>query len=253
LCGQGVPADVQIVGYLPTGSESGPALLVADEGTVHRERLDPGRELSFALGDRHCAGVRQGDQHDPCDAPGAPYCETHTVPWSVANNADSEEEHAVYLAAFAPDVFKVGVTRTWRLETRLREQGADWAAHVYTVPDGRVARDVEADVAADVPDRVRVPTKVRGLHRDVDESAWHDLLADFDVLERFDFDYGLDLDAQPVPETLASGSVLGVKGRVLVLERAGTAYGVDMRDLVGYEVSEGGYDRDAQASLGAFG
>jgi hypothetical protein len=244
---------VQTVGYVPTGGDSEPALVIAEDGQVRREPLEPGRTLSFALRERHCAGAQQGDRHEPCDAPRAPYCEAHTVPWSVANNADSQEEHAVYLAAFAPDAFKVGVTRSCRLETRILEQGADRAAHVYTVPDGRIARDVEADIAADVPDRVRVPTKLRGLHRDVDETAWTGLLAGFDVQERFDFDYGLDLDGQPVPETLATGTVRGVQGRVLVLERGGTTYAVDLRDLVGHDLAEGGDDRDRQSSLGAFG
>jgi hypothetical protein len=38
-----------------------------------------------------------------------------------------------------------------------------------------------------------------------------------------------------------------------VIERGGTTYAVDMRDLVGYEVSEGPIERPLQSSLGAFG
>ncbi len=82
------------------------------------------------------------------------------------------EDHAVYLAAFAPDTFKVGVTREWRLHTRLREQGADRAAHVRTVADGRVARQVEADIAVELGDRVRVPTKISGFDQSVDTDWW---------------------------------------------------------------------------------
>jgi len=55
-----------------------------------------------------------------------------------------------------------------------------------------------------------------------------------------------------VAETLASGTVVGTKGRILVLENGGTAYAVDVRDLVGYEVVEGDSERDIQSSLGAF-
>jgi hypothetical protein len=175
----------------------------------------------------------------------------------VANNADSDEEHVVYLAAFAPDVFKVGVTRTWRLETRLREQGADRGALAYTVADGRIAREVESDLNEDdrLTEWVRVPAKVAGLHREVDERAWSALLAEFGASEddRFAFDYGLALSDQPVPETLLAGTVRGVKGRVLVLERAGTTYAVDMRDLVGHELEEEDDGRELQSSLGAFG
>jgi hypothetical protein len=243
---------VQVVGY---ESVPDPALLLAEDGVVSRLALDPGTELDYALGERHCAGTVQNGTHDACPNPGAPYCETHTVPWSVANNADSDEEHVVYLAAFAPDTFKVGVTRTWRLETRLREQGADRGARAFVVADGRIAREVESDLNEDdrLTEWVRIPTKLSGLHREVDGRAWSALLSEFDVADRFRFDYGLDLADQPVPETLLAGTVRGVKGRVLVVERSGTTYAVDVRDLVGHELVEGREDRDLQSSLGAFG
>jgi hypothetical protein len=167
----------------------------------------------------------------------------------------------VYLAAFAPSTFKVGGTQTWRLETRLREQGADRAAHVHTVSNGRIARELEAEIAGgerepgatvDLTDRVRVPEKIAGLHQPVDDAAWERLLDAFDALGRSEFDYGLDLDAQPVVETLASGEVVGVKGRVLLLTNAGTTYAVDLRELVGHHVQAEAADRDLQSNLGAF-
>jgi len=256
---------VQVVGYdtervLEDGQRQPPALLLADDGAVERVVLRPGTELEYALGERRCAGALADDGHRRCDAPEAPYCPRHTDRWPCARcTGDCDrplpscrEEHAVYLAAFAPDSFKVGVTRSWRLATRLREQGADRAAHVHTVEDGRIARRLEADYAADIPDRVRVATKLSGLDRTVDEAAWERLCAEFDVRERYRFDYGLDLAAPPVPETLASGTVRGVQGRLLVVESAGTTYGVDMRDLVGHEVTPGGDTGRRQSGLGAF-
>ena len=59
-------------------------------------------------------------------------------------------------------------------------------------------------------------------------------------------------DERQVAETLASGRVRGTKGRVLILERDGTTYAVDLRDLVGHEVTPGAPDRSLQSSLGAF-
>ena len=243
---------MQIVGY-DAAVEEPAGLVVATDGTVERELLDPGRELAFSLGYRHCAGVRDGDSHTHCDR--------HTDRWPCARCTGEcslpletcREEHAVYLAAFAPATFKVGVTRSWRLDRRLREQGADRAAHLRTVEDGRVARQVEADIAREVGDRVRVPTKIEGLHRTVEEDTWNDLLAEFDPIDTYEFDYGLDLAERPVVETVLSGTVRGTKGRVLVLETGGTAYAVDMRDLVGHEVEAGASDRELQSSLGAFG
>ncbi|WP_232688139.1 DUF2797 domain-containing protein [Halobacterium zhouii] len=251
---------MQVVGYETTPGDGPAALRVATDGTVERVELTPGAEVTYALGDRHCAGTTDDRAHEPCLNEKAPYCREHTSVWPCARCTGSctmpletcHEEHAVYLAAFAPDVFKVGVTRSWRLDTRLREQGADRAAHLRTVENGRKARQIEADIAEKLTDRVRVPTKIRGLNDGVDDAAWEELLEEFDPIETFDFDYGLDFDRRPVAETMATGTVLGTKGRVLLLERRGTAYAVDMRDLVGHDVREEASERDVQSSLGAF-
>jgi len=257
---------VQIVGYdtgsPPTDESEGrdPALLLATDGRVDRVALTPETQLAYSLGERRCAGAVDGDTHYDCGNDGAPYCDQHASTWVCArctgtclkDEMDCYEEHAVYLAAFAPATFKVGVTRSWRLETRLREQGADRAAHLHTVSNGRIARELEAEIAADLTDRVRVPEKIAGLGRAVDEDAWTDVLAAFDVLDRFRFDYDLGLRARPVAETLATGTVVGVKGRVLALENAGTTYAVDLRDLVGYAVEAESASRSLQSNLGAF-
>jgi len=250
---------VQVVGYEPRDDEPA-SLLLAEDGTVRREALAPGTDLSYGLGVRHCAGVCDGNGHVPCDETDAPYCALHTDRWPCARCTgdctlplDScRQEHAVYLAAFAPATFKVGVTRSWRLDQRLREQGADRAAHLRTVADGRIARQVEADLAADLDDRVRVVTKIRGFNRTVDVEAWRALLAEHDPIETCAFDYDLAVVERPQQETILSGVVRGAKGRVLVLENAGSTYAVDLRDVVGCEVTEGGVDRNIQSSLGAF-
>jgi hypothetical protein len=247
---------VQVVGY-ETGT---PALFLSDGGAVETVALDPGTRLSYALGDRRCAGVLGPDGHRPCDAPAAPYCRQHRSTWVCAkctgtclkDEMDCHDDHAVYLAAFAPAAFKVGVTREGRLETRLREQGADRAAHLRTVENGRVAREREAGIAETVGDRVRVATKVAGLGDPVDEDAWAALLSGFEPVRTWTPDHGVTLDERPVAETLASGRVRGTKGRVLVLERGGTTYAVDLRDLVGHEVGSGEPERSLQSSLGAF-
>ncbi|SFB74808.1 Protein of unknown function [Halobiforma haloterrestris] len=273
---------MQLVGYEPSGRGSA-LLLAAGDGPVDRRELAAGDRLSYSLGTRRCAGTIDDGDHVACDRPSAPYCEYHTDTWVCARctgtclkaEMDCYEEHAVYLAAFAPGTFKVGVTREWRLETRLREQGADRAAHLYTVSNGRIAREIEAEIARLLTDRVRTGPKVAALASEVDEDAWAATLAELEgfvadaeidfefdpaaedlergVREEFAFDYGIDLETRPVRETIASGTVVGVKGRLLVLENGGTIYAVDMRDLVGYELEDGGTDRELQSSLGSFG
>ena len=247
---------MQIVGY----DTQTPALLLADGGGVAEVRLDPGTELSYALGDRRCAGALYGAGHEPCEAARAPYCDQHRSTWVCAkctgdclkDEMDCDDDHAVYLAAFAPDAFKVGVTRLRRVETRLREQGADRAAHLRTVENGRIAREIEAGIAETVGDSVRVATKVAGLGESVDEAAWDALCAAHEPIATWRPEYDLSLTERPIAETLANGRVRGVKGRVLVTARAGTTYAVDLRDLVGHEVHEGPADRRLQSSLGAF-
>ncbi|WP_137289720.1 DUF2797 domain-containing protein [Natronorubrum halophilum] len=253
---------MQLVGYESSGN--GSALLISDgDGCeVERRPLEAGDALSYSLGLRHCAGTIADGEHVACDRPSAPYCEYHTSTWVCArctgtclkDEMDCYQEHAVYVAAFAPDTFKVGVTKRRRLETRLREQGADRAAHVHTVSNGRIAREIESEIATRLVDRVRTGSKVAALASDVDEAAWEATLEEFDVIERFDLDYGLECETRPVRETIAAGTVVGVKGRLLVLERGGTTYAVDMRDLVGYDLVAGeSTSRNLQSSLGSFG
>jgi hypothetical protein len=196
-----LPTPVQIVGYetAPGGDDEGASLLVSREGSLSQESLHPGTDLAYTLGERHCAGtVDWGEggtapSHLGCENESAPYCELHTDRWPCARCtgdcelplASCREEHAVYLAAFAPATFKVGVTRSWRLETRLREQGADRGAHLRTVEDGRIARQIEAEIAAAIGDRVRVPTKVEGLHQSVDAAAWESLLEEYEPIATY--------------------------------------------------------------------
>ncbi|MFB6156887.1 MAG: DUF2797 domain-containing protein [Haloferacaceae archaeon] len=257
---------MQVVGHNVVGDGDPRRLFVSDadpgdeRGELDAVALDPGARLAYSLGPRRCAGTVADGVHRPCDAAAAPYCEAHRSTWVCArctgtclkDEMDCHEDHAVYLAAFAPDAFKVGVTKERRLETRLREQGADRGAHLRTVEDGRVAREIEARLAERIPDHVRVERKRAGLGRTVDGAAWRDRLAEFDPIETYAFEYGLDLDGPPVAETLASGTVRETKGRLLVLDHRGSTYAVDIRDLVGHELEPGGADRDLQASLNAF-
>nr|WP_303651797.1 DUF2797 domain-containing protein [Halovenus rubra] len=234
--------------------------MIARDGAIESVSLEPGTDIAYQLGERHCAGVVEDGVHEPCTAERAPYCDRHTSRWACARCTGDcnmplptcHEEHAVYLAAFAPATFKVGVTRSWRVETRLREQGADRAAHIRTVEDGNVARQIEADIATDISDRVRVQTKIEGIHHTVDDSAWTALLSRFDPIETFSFAYRLGLSERPVAETIATGTVRGTQGRVLVLSHEGTTYAVNLRNLVGYELTEGTTRRALQSSFAAF-
>lgn len=253
---------MQVVGYetAPVGDAEVAVLVLASEGEVTRRSLAPGQSLAYRIVGRHCAGSLDGDRHVSCQNGDVPYCDEHTSRWACARCTGNcslpldscRDPHAVYLAAFAPETFKVGVTREWRLQTRLREQGADRGAHLRTVENGRIARQIEADIATDIGDAVRTPTKIRGLHRTVDETAWQKLLDSHSPLSTFRFEYGLSLADRPVAETIATGTVRATKGRILLLDHAGSTYTVDMRALVGCELEPGETDRALQTSFAAF-
>ncbi|MFW5935265.1 MAG: DUF2797 domain-containing protein, partial [Halolamina sp.] len=68
---------MQIVGY--DAGDGG--LLLARDGDVEYVDLTPGTELTYQLGERHCAGVVDDGQHVACDAEAAPYCDAHSDVW----------------------------------------------------------------------------------------------------------------------------------------------------------------------------
>ena len=273
--------------------------------------LAPGTELAYTLGQRHCAGVITDEGHYSCRNTSAPHCREHNSTWVCAkctgtclkDEMDCYEPHVIYLAVFAPDIHKVGVTKQWRLTQRLVEQGADYGIHLQTVSNGRIAREREAEIAttASITDRIRAVTKHTSLYQDVDESAVATQLADVKAESAIELDigsqaginayieslpevdlsvselmteavvdnrdeikenpdppaiyrlgYDLKLSDRPVSETIATGTVRGIKGRLIILDYAGSTYTVDMRDLVGHIINSGTTTRNLQASLDAW-
>lgn len=249
---------MQLVGYDRTPE---PALVVADDGAIDRVPLEPGTTIEFGLGERTCGGTVEGDTHRSCDRPAAPWCDVHTETWICArcrgtclkDEMDCYDPHVVYLAIVAPDAVKVGVTKAHRFERRIHEQGADRGAVIHEVENGRIAREIEAELGRDLPERIRTAQKLRGLRRSIDEAAWTALVGEYDPIRVHEPTYELDLETQPIPETLATGRIVGTKGRLVVLERGDSLYATDLRDLVGYRVQEGADTRDLQSGLGAFG
>lgn len=232
---------MQLVGY---DRSPDPALVLASDGVVDRVSLTSGTELGYRLGDRHCAGDRIDDAHEPCAAAAVPWCPDHTRTWVCARcrgacslpTAACTEPHAVYLALFAPDLVKVGVTKRRRIERRLAEQGADRGAVLFHAANGRIARRIECRLADRYPDRVRTPVKLRGLSAAVDDDTWASLIDRYRPHRTIRPEYGFAVSRQPIPATIAHGTVRGVKGRLLVLDHGGTAYVADLRELVGHDV-----------------
>ncbi|QZA88695.1 DUF2797 domain-containing protein [Salinarchaeum sp. IM2453] len=251
---------MQIVGYDVGSPERSSKLLFAQGKEIHQQALVPGNELEYMLQSRRCAGAIEENTHIACTNEEAPYCPQHTDIWPCARCrgdcsmpvANCHKPHVLYLAVFAPAIYKVGVTKKTRLEQRLYEQGADRGAYLTSFPNGRAARKREAELATEIGDRIQVSQKIKGLDRSVDVQQWEELLSQFDTIERYNLNYNIELEHAPIQETMVSGTVRGVKGRILLVENNNTVYATDLRDLVGYIVEEGSTDQNRQSSLDAF-
>jgi hypothetical protein len=231
---------VRIIGY----SSPGQALYVSPGP----QSIDISGEVALTLGSRGCIGRWDGERHVPCDSREAPQCRRCgggvPDPCVMCRGECRKpektclEEHSVYLAVFAPGAIKVGVSRAWRLETRLDEQGADAGFEIARLPDGEAARRMEDSLRAKYPDRMSFEDKLAS--GPVDD-AINVITGEYSVLRAFRFGrFARALWMRPIvirpQEGLAiSGRTFGIKGQALVLEKLGSLYAVNLADLAGYE------------------
>lgn len=210
-------------------------------------------EFELHLGARGCAGRFERGEYVPCTSSRAPYCERCRPfdPCAVCRGVCQKAEmdcttpHSIYLALFSPDLLKVGVSRSERLETRLMEQGADIGVEIARCENGQIARAIEHRLSHVIPDRVSMTSKMRGLTKSVDMEAWERAVATLRPIGqplRFHyFDEPLRSEPLPLriePYTTLRGRGIGCKGNLLVFERMGMLHVIDMRDLLGYELLE---------------
>ncbi|SEL70705.1 DUF2797 domain-containing protein [Pseudomonas agarici] len=75
--------------------------------------------------------------------------------------------HSVYLASFGPDLIKVGISNSGRLNDRWLDQGAIYAREIFNCADAASARELEAFVSssASIVEQVSVALKARSLVR----------------------------------------------------------------------------------------
>jgi hypothetical protein len=210
--------------------------------------LDISGEVALTLGRRGCIGRWDGERHVPCASDEAPQCARcgGGVPDPcVACRGECRkpektclEEHSVYLAVFAPGAVKVGVSKTWRLDARLDEQGADAGFEIARLPDGQAARRMEASLRVKYPDRMSFEDK---LGTGPVEEAIKAVAGEHGVIRLLRFErFPCDLWMKPIVirprEGLAiNGRTFGIKGQALVLEKLGTLYAVSLDALTGYD------------------
>jgi hypothetical protein len=211
------------------------------------ELLPLGHNLSLGVGRRTCIGKWQAGVYHPCDSVEVPTCgscrEFNACAICTGTCLKDEktclEEHAVYIAMFRPDIFKIGVTKASRLTDRLREQGADVAAVADYISDGELARRRERELQKryGINGTVRHSQKMH-VDTELDWTAWEAMKAKMDVHDEIKLRYfDLPLWMRPLPvKDMLLGRVIGVKGRLVVLEKDGTLYGFDLNHILGAEI-----------------
>lgn len=179
--------------------------------------------------------------------------------------------HAAYLAAFAPGVFKVGVGRWNRRRIRVIEQGAR-AAIVIARDDGQQIRRLESAIAQrGIPDRLAPGDRLRALAVDGDVASLQDDLEQIAAGFRRRLPWAQwlrpteTLDLPPVPVFPAGsrllrpapgeplvGEISAVAGQFLVLERSDAPIALELSALVGYPVREVGRGERHDPHLGEY-
>jgi hypothetical protein len=242
--------------------------------------------LRFISG-RECIGYRSGDAGSLLDCPDkqtsmttsqCPEClqRAKIIPClrcdgEVCRNPSKRDfcvqpdNHALYLASFAPGVIKVGVSRWSRRQERLLEQGAKRAI-VIARDDGQMIRRHEKMINKfGYPDRLSSQEKLRYLGRVNPVSELDDELIDayekikprmyapwieqpelVDLPEQKQIE-GLEFAQlwRPNKEKLHSlvGEVKAVVGRLVILNDDNPQpFAIDVKDLVGYRVEMAGDD-----------
>lgn len=256
---------MKIIGYSPIDK----TLLVypGPDDSEKPQDIDISQEIALVLKKRGCAGAWDGDRYITCDSLDAPYCSKHggAPDPCVACRGDCMKqkktcnmEHSVYLAVFAPDIVKVGVSKTPRLKTRLNEQGADMGFEIARYPDGELARKRERSLTSLYPDRIAFDLKLDGITKKIDARTLQDMYSKYDASHVMNFKYfDKSLWMQPIvlepKEDMAiSGRVLGVKGKALVLEKGSTIYSINLDGLIGYDFEAGKGMLNLQTSLFEF-
>jgi hypothetical protein len=249
---------MRIIGY-----SSIDKVLLTDSGEI-----DLSDDIGLIFRKRGCAGRFDGDKYIPCDSDAAPYCERCggilPDPCVMCRGECTKREktcnieHSVYLAIFSPDLVKVGVSKTRRLETRLMEQGADVGLEIARFPDGELARKRERELAATYPDRVTFENKIEGLSQPVSSETLQMVYSRYDAERVMRFDYFREkpwmkpIVLEPHENMALSGRVPGVKGQALIIGKGSTLYAINLDGLIGYDVEEGKGPIKLQTSLFEF-
>ena len=267
-------------------SESGCQIQASVGEKFARKPLAIGDKLSLEIsGEVHCAGsVFEGVwQRCPENATGKAQCSlcrareknfvyTMFDGFNRENFTDADllqisGAHVVYVAYFAPELYKIGVSHLERKMLRQLEQGSHATLFIAQTPDGIAARQIETLIRRHgIVDKVKpsqkqdficpevtdatVEEELRSLwryHSKALEEYAHLLQMTFDTPEfcAWGSVYGLpNILSSSKPfhavslgtEEWVSGVVRAIKGPFVILETDEELVSICMKDLLGYDI-----------------
>lgn len=234
-------------------------------------------ELEFNTRQRFCIGwhdLETGENH-PCPDHAtleAKYeqcqkCQARTGFNAAFYNADSVSEvqqkrnaqpHFVYLAYFAPNFTKVGISFAGRGFARLLEQGARQAIVLETFNSALVARQYEADISKldKFVENVKISKKIELLSQEYDEEAAKNSLfeakaaveqalnTEFKNAEWLNLDpnyFDKDFDKTRLENIVdltetgkITGKIIGLDGSILLCDYQQTILALPLKKFTGY-------------------
>lgn len=214
---------------------------------------------SIVLKGKKCQECSALDTFDPCIRCTGYQCLADSLRRSECRSS----EYIIYLAVFSNGTLKVGVSSKHRARIRWVEQGADYACVLTEVIDGKKARKIEYDIGKHpaVLTAVSGQQKRNALLSHLTEDDATRIIEDFVSLlpddeynshlslENLTSYYSLeDLDAEPIPwldrnqsvvDQQLFGTILGMKGALLVTQIGHSYRILSLKRLVGYTLKEG--------------
>jgi hypothetical protein len=176
-----------------------------------------------------------------------------------------ETDYAIYLVVFNDETLKIGVSSEKRVRTRWVEQGADYGGVLRLVQGGIHARRIEDRLGKNpkAAKQVRGVRKIRSLLDKIDIDAAQSIVEDF-LLEVEDGELGNTVDLEDLSgyyslSNVATrpnlwrtrseeidgrpllGSVVGMKGSLLVTSLGSSYTVIDLKQVIGYSLD---YDED---------
>jgi len=246
-----------------------PTLILRDNDYMSKIRLI-NQKINFRIGKKMCIGFYKNGKHNPCpksreiltdwfcrdcikkdDFFLCVKCDGSDCINEKQRGSCKENNYFIYLAAF-DNILKVGISYEFRFLERLVEQGADLAAKIVFLKDGKKARQMEQEIKQqlNVVDRIRGFQKHEILFGDPNKCAVNIMNA-LSKLEKNGFDikdteiYDLrnyyrlgNILSKPQKieikeNTELKGEVVSAKGNIIVFRNEESFFSINSHDIIG--------------------